>query len=43
MCESADKPLDFIARLMLLGFEKVSQVAGRPVLPIEEEIHKRIK
>ena len=29
MCEAADKPIDFISRLMLIGFEKVTEVAGK--------------
>lgn len=28
MCEAADKPIDFISRLMLIGFEKVTELAG---------------
>ena len=29
MCEAADKPIDFISRLMLIGFEKVTELAGK--------------
>ena len=29
MCEAADKPIDFISRLMLIGFEKVTELAGQ--------------
>lgn len=29
MCEAADKQIDFISRLMLIGFEKVTELAGK--------------
>ena len=29
MCEAADKPVEFISRLMLIGFERVTEIAGK--------------
>ena len=31
MCEATDKQIDFISRLMLIGFEKVTELAGQPM------------
>lgn len=43
MCEAADKPIDFISRLMLIGFEKVTELAGQPLtLQSDLEIQKTI-
>lgn len=44
MCEAADKPIDFISRLMLIGFEKVTEIAGKylqrmPNLLLDSDSH----
>jgi hypothetical protein len=42
MSQSCDKPIDFIARLMLLCFEKVD-IGHRQLTDQDSELHKKIK
>jgi hypothetical protein len=42
MSQSCDKPIDFIARLMLLCFEKIDGSQRHPN-PNEIELHKKTK
>lgn len=43
MCDAAEKPIDSISRLMLVGFEKVTEIAGRQLTDHELEISKTIQ
>lgn len=47
LCESTDKPMDFIARLMLLQFEKIvfKQLPQMPRETVEatEKLHTKVK